>query len=206
MRTFRHSTVSILSLLAIAALSLGSASCSSATAEDGGPKTAGNDTATPDGGAKPDDGPKSEGGGTKGNAPDFTLPALDGKNVSLSDYLGKKVILIDFWATTCQPCLVEMPHVVSMYEKYKDKGFIVLAVAGDGPETSARVSAEAHAKNMSFPVLMDEETSIIARYSPKKDMPFWVLIDKNGNVVKKKNGYDPGDEVKLAQEIEALLK
>lgn len=172
-----------------------STSCSGTTSDADGAKS-------PDG-----DGSSTEPtAASKGSAPEFTLPSIDGSNVSLSDYLGKKVILIDFWATTCQPCLVEMPHVVSMYEKFKDRGFVVLAVAGDGPETRAQVSAEVHAKKMTFPVLLDEETSVIARYSPKKDMPFWVLIDKNGNVVKKKNGYDPGDEVKLAEEIEKLLQ
>ncbi len=140
----------------------------------------------------------------KGNAPDFTLPTLDGANMSLSEHMGK-VVLVDFWSTTCNPCLEEMPHLVEMYEKYKAKGFIILAVSGDGPETRSAVSTVVHQKKMSFPVLMDEETTVIARYNPKKDMPFWVLIDKSGNIVKKKNGYDPGDEVKLAADIEALL-
>ncbi len=144
-------------------------------------------------------------GGTKGNAPDFTLPTLDGKNVSLSDYAGK-VVLVDFWSTTCNPCLEEMPHLVEMYEKYKAKGFVILAVAGDGPETRSNVSSVVHQKKMSFPVLMDEETTVISRYNPKKDMPFWVLIDKTGNIVKKKNGYDPGDETRLAADIESLLQ
>ena len=143
--------------------------------------------------------------GAKGNAPDFTLPTLDGTNMSLSEHVGK-VVLVDFWATTCNPCLEEMPHFVEMYEKYKAKGFIILGVSGDGPETRSAVSTVVHQKRMTFPVLMDEETTVIARYNPKKDMPFWVLIDRSGNIVKKKNGYDPGDEVKLAADIEALLK
>jgi len=145
-------------------------------------------------------------GGSKGSAPDFTLPSLDGKNVSLSDYTGKNVILIDFWSTTCDPCLVEMPHIVAIYEKFKAKGFIVLAVSLDGPETRSQVSAVVHDKKMTFPVLLDEETSVVARYNPKKDMPFSVLIDKNGNIVKKMSGYNPGDEEKLAQEVEKLLQ
>jgi hypothetical protein len=47
---------------------------------------------------------------------------------------------------------------------------------------------------------------VIARYNPKKDMPFWVLVDKGGNIVSKKNGYSPGDEKVLAEEIEKLLQ
>jgi len=113
---------------------------------------------------------------------------------------------VDFWSTTCNPCLEEMPHLVEIYEKYKAKGFVIVAVAGDGPETRSNVSTVVHQKKMNFPVLMDEETTVIARYNPKKDMPFWVLIDRAGNIVKKKNGYDPGDEEKLAADIEGLLK
>jgi peroxiredoxin len=147
----------------------------------------------------------SSSGGSKGSAPDFTLPSLDGKNVSLSDYKGK-VVLIDFWSTTCDPCLVEMPHLVSMYEKYKGKGFVILAVSLDGPETRSQVSTVVHDKKMSFPVLLDEETSVVARYNPKRDMPFSVLVDKSGNIVKKTSGYNPGDEEKLAAEVEKLLQ
>jgi peroxiredoxin len=165
--------------------------CSGSGSADGGSKT-------PEGGA----GTSKKGG----SAPDFTLPALDGSNVALSDYLGKSVVLIDFWATTCDPCLVEMPHLVGIYEKYKGKGFVVLAISGDDADTRSRVPNVVHEKKMTFPVLMDSETSVIARYHPSKTMPFWVLIDKSGSIVKKKNGYDPGDEVALAQEIEKLLQ
>lgn len=183
----KHSARALLSFLALTACS----STSQNTKADGAPTTT-------DVVAKP-------AAGTKGNAPDFTLPTLDGKNVSLSDYAGK-VVLVDFWSTTCNPCLEEMPHLVEMYEKYKAKGFVILAVAGDGPETRSNVSSVVHQKKMSFPVLMDEETTVISRYNPKKDMPFWVLIDKTGNIVKKKNGYDPGDETRLAADIESLLQ
>ena len=190
----KHTALSRRGLLAAgAALPLvHTVGCNGTSASDGGPKT------------------PHESGSThskKGpSAPDFTLPALDGSNVALSDYLGKSVVLIDFWATTCDPCLVEMPHLVSMYEKYKAKGFVVLAISGDDADTRSRVPNVVHEKKMTFPVLLDSETTVIARYHPSKTMPFWVLIDKGGSIVKKKNGYDPGDEVALAQEIEKLLQ
>src|SRR6185437_14593748 len=64
-----------------------------------------------------------------GSAPDFSLKSTEGKTVRLSDYLGKSVVLIDFWSTTCDPCLAEMPHLVDLYKANKDKGFVVLAVS-----------------------------------------------------------------------------
>src|SRR5262245_6094708 len=105
-------------------------------------------------------------------APDFSLPSLDGKTVRLSDYLGKSVVLIDFWSTTCDPCMAEMPHLVDLYKKHKEKGFVVLAISLDGPESRAQVSSVVHDKEMIFPVLLDEETTVKARYNPKGEMPF----------------------------------
>lgn len=139
-------------------------------------------------------------------APDFSLPALDGKTVRLSDYAGNSVVLLDFWSTTCDPCLAEMPHLVDLYKRYKDKGFVVLAVSLDGPESRAQVSSVAHDKEMIFPVLLDEETTVTARYNPKRELPYAVLIGKNGSILHRRGGYQPGDEKTLADEIEKALR
>jgi len=148
-------------------------------------------------------GAKPAGGGA--SAPDFTLPALDGKQVSLSDYKGNSVVLIDFWSTTCDPCMIEMPHLVDLYKKHKDRGFVVLAVSADGPESRAQVSSVVRAKEMVFPVLLDEETVVTARYNPKRELPFTVLIGKDGSIVHKRGGYTAGDEKTLAVEVEKAL-
>jgi peroxiredoxin len=147
----------------------------------------------------------AEGAGARAGAPDFTLQSTEGKTVRLSDYLGKSVILIDFWSTTCDPCMAEMPHLVDMYKARKDKGFVVLAVSLDGPESLADVNRVVHDKGMVFPVLLDQETTVVARYNPKREMPFWVLIDKSGSIVKSKPGYTPGDEKLLAAELDKVL-
>jgi peroxiredoxin len=138
-------------------------------------------------------------------APDFTLPSLDGKTVRLSDYLGKSVVLIDFWSTTCDPCMVEMPHLVELYKQHKEKGFVVLAISLDGPESRAQVSSVAHDKEMIFPVLLDEETTVVARYNPKRELPFAVVIGKDGSILHKRGGYNPGDEKSLTAQVEKAL-
>lgn len=138
-------------------------------------------------------------------APDFTLPALDGSTVRLSQYRGQSVVLLDFWSTTCDPCMVEMPHLVELYEKHKADGFVVLAVSIDGPESRAQVASVAHDKGMTFPVLLDEETSVVARFNPKKEMPYAVLVDRDGVVRHKRAGYQPGDEKLLAAEVDKAL-
>ena len=63
--------------------------------------------------------------GVAARPPDFELEALNGDFVRLSDHLGKQVVLIDFWATFCHPCLTSMPHLEELYQKYRDQGFLV---------------------------------------------------------------------------------
>lgn len=149
-----------------------------------------------EGSAKPSSGPK---------APDFSLPSLDGKTVQLSEYIGKNVVLINFWSTTCDPCMVEMPHFVELYKRHKDKGFVVLAISLDGPESRAQVSSVVHDKEMIFPVLLDEETTVVARYNPKRELPYSVIIGRDGSIVHKRAGYNPGDEKSLTAEVEKAL-
>lgn len=145
-------------------------------------------------------------GAASPSAMDFALQSTDGKTVHLSDYLGKDVVLIDFWSTTCAPCMTEMPFLVDLYRKHKDKGFVILAVSLDGPESLADVNRVVHDKDMIFPVLLDQETTVVSRFNPKKEMPFAVLIDKSGKIIHKKPGYQPGDEKILAEEVQKALQ
>jgi len=138
-------------------------------------------------------------------AQDFTTRDMDGKTVRLSDYLGKKTILLNFWSTYCEPCLAEFPHLRKMQDDKKDKGFAILAVAMDGPETVAQVKPFALRNNLNFPVLMDEDSAICALYNPKKSGPLTILIDKTGSVTQVREGYNPGDEESLAVEVDKLL-
>ena len=138
-------------------------------------------------------------------AADFIARDIDGKTIRLSDYLGKQAILIDFWSTFCEPCLAEMPHLRRLYEANKGKGFVVLAVSMDGPETVADVPSFAKRNSMVFPVVLDEDSHVAAIYNPKKSAPLSVLIDKSGKVVKVHEGYNPGDEVTLAADVANIL-
>jgi peroxiredoxin len=141
-----------------------------------------------------------------GMAQDFTAQDTAGKTVHLSDYLGKQAVLINFWGTFCEPCLAEFPHLNRIYDQNKAKGFVVLAVSMDGPDTIASVPAFAKRNSLSFPVLLDEDSHVAALYNPKKSAPLSVLIDKSGKVVRTHEGYNPGDEVELEKAIQAASK
>lgn len=138
-------------------------------------------------------------------AQDFTTRDMDGNTVRLSDYLGKKTILLNFWSTYCEPCLAEFPHLRKMQDDRKAKGLAVLAVSMDGPETVAQVKPFAQRNNLNFPVLLDEDSAICALYNPKKSGPLTILIDKTGSVAQVREGYNPGDEEILAAEVDKLL-
>jgi len=138
-------------------------------------------------------------------ATDFAARDIDGKTVRLSDYLGKQAVLLDFWSTFCEPCLAEMPHLRKLYNEQKAKGFIVLAISMDGPETVAEVPSFAKRNGMSFPVLLDEDSHVVSIYNPKKSAPLSVLIDKRGLVVRVREGYNPGDESQIAADVANVL-
>lgn len=181
-------------VLTVAALSV-SVACGGEAATNGGAQT---------GGASGGPVPTTAGGASA--AQDFTAQDINGKTVHLSDYLGKQAILLNFWGTFCEPCLAEFPHVRRIYAAYKAKGFVVLAVSMDGPDTIANVPAFAKRNNLDFPVLLDEDSHVAAIYNPKKSAPLSILIDKSGKVVRTHEGYNPGDEEALEKEVAEMVK
>ncbi|NPA41658.1 MAG: TlpA family protein disulfide reductase [Aquificae bacterium] len=116
-------------------------------------------------------------------APDFKLKTLDGKEVSLSDYRGK-VVLINFWATWCPPCREEMPLFESVYRKYKDKGFEILAISTDASIDPVRKFVREF--KLSFPILYDDK-NVVNLYSVQ-GLPTSFLIDREGKIVKVRLG------------------
>jgi peroxiredoxin len=149
-------------------------------------------------------GPGITGAGAS-QASDFTLTAVDGLRVTLSDHLGKDVVLLNFWATWCAPCAAEMPHLQRLYERHRDEGLLILAISMDGPESLDNVAPFVRRHGLSFPVLLDEETRVVGLYNPRRAAPFNVLIDRAGRVVKTTEGYNAGDEKAIEQAVLALL-
>jgi peroxiredoxin len=138
-------------------------------------------------------------------ASDFTLRDLDGRQVHLSDFAGK-VVLLDFWATWCVPCAAELPQLEALYEKQKDAGLVVVGIDMDGPESVAQVVPFARRYNLTFPTLLDEETRVVNVYNPKRVAPMTVLIDRRGMIARVRNGYNAGDEKLIADDVANLLK
>lgn len=132
---------------------------------------------------------------------DFSLETLDGKTVSLSDYVGENVVMLDFWATWCEPCLAAMPHLNEIYNKHKADGFVLLSISMDGPDTVAEVRSYTQRHKLDFPVLLDEESRAVSLYNPKRSAPYSVLIARDGTILHKRDGYQPGDEMAIDEEV-----
>lgn len=137
-------------------------------------------------------------------ATDFTLRDIENQAVSLADYRGS-VVLMNFWATWCGPCMQEMPHLQAMYDELKGQGFVVLSVSTDDARDASKVKPLVKAKRLTFPVVLDKETTVVSQYNPAKTLPYTVLIDRDGKIAKVHQGYNPGDEKNMRTEVLALL-
>jgi cytochrome c biogenesis protein CcmG, thiol:disulfide interchange protein DsbE len=132
--------------------------------------------------------------------PLFELKTLEGENYRLSDELGKHVIILDFWATWCKPCLRELPHINKIYEKYKDQGLRAYAISIDDASSKSKIKPTMKRYKFKLPVLLDTNQTAIRKYNPSKNVPFLIVIGKDGEVIREFNGYKPGDE-KLVEEL-----
>ena len=135
-------------------------------------------------------------------APDFTLPRLGGANLRLQEQRGQ-VVMVNFWATWCGPCRVEMPHLSRLYDKYRASGFTVLAVNID--EDPNKAASLASQLGMRFPVLLDTDKKVSRLYD-LSTMPSTVLIDREGRVRYVHRGYRDGYEETYDRQIRELLR
>ena len=141
--------------------------------------------------------------------PDLKLKDLDGKDVSLADYKGK-VVFLNFWATWCDPCLVEIPWLIDMQAKYASRGFTVVGVAMDDEGRSAvapfvakeRFDVNGQKLPMGYPILLGTDEAA-DKFGGILGYPTSFLISRDGKVVTKFQGLKSSDE--LLKAIEAQL-
>ncbi len=143
-------------------------------------------------------------------APDVTLKDLNGSDVSLAQYRGK-VVLVNFWATWCNPCRIEIPWLIEMQEKYGPRGFVVLGIAMDEEGKSVvepyvqreRFTVNGNsARAMNYPILIGSD-AVADKFGGLIGFPTSVLISKDGREVKRITGLISYDE--MAKAIEELL-
>ena len=136
------------------------------------------------------------------NAPDFTLKSVAGVNLRLQEQRGR-VVMVNFWATWCGPCRQELPHLNSLYDKYRASGFVLLGVnIDDDPRAAASLAAKL---GLRFPVLLDTDKKV-SRVYDMSAMPATLLIDRDGRVRHIHRGYRDGVERTYEEQVRGLLK
>ncbi len=134
-------------------------------------------------------------------APDFTLKDLNGKKVQLRDFR-RKVIFLNFFATWCVPCRLEMPAMERLSKAYKDKGLVVLAV--DIKESAKTVRTFLQELKVSFPALLDADGSVAFTYGIRP-LPATYLIGRDGKILWRAFGAREWDNAASRQYFSRLL-
>jgi len=125
-------------------------------------------------------------------APDFELTSLDGKSVKLSDYRGKAVVL-NFWATWCGPCKIEMPWLVDLETKYQGQGLQIVGVSMDDLSKD-KVQDFATQMGLNYTVLMGKE-AVGEQYGGVEGLPTTFYIDRSGKVIESVAGLISKSEI-----------
>lgn len=137
-------------------------------------------------------------------APNFSLPDLSGKKISLSSYRGKAVLL-NFWATWCAPCKIETPWLVELRNQYAPQGFEILGVSTEGDDLAdsdtdgwardrTAVQEFMQKEHIDYPLLMNGD-SISKPYGGLDELPTSFFIDRNGDVVATQLGLTSKDNI-----------
>ena len=121
-----------------------------------------------------------------GGAPDFTLTSLDGREVRLSQFRGK-VVILDFWATWCPPCKMELPHFIELHKEFQDDGLVIIGVSLD--KTGVRdVASFVNEWKIPYVIVMGTG-EVVRSYGGIRGIPTTFVIGKDGKIYRKYVGY-----------------
>jgi len=136
------------------------------------------------------------------DAPQFSLPSLDGRELTLNDYQGKH-LLVNFWATWCGPCKVEMPSLELLYRKFKKRNFAMIAVSNDifGAQV---VEPYIRAQEFTFPIGLDPKLKASNQFGVIS-LPTTFLIDPQGKIIGVLNGAENWADPKTLLYFDQLL-
>lgn len=115
------------------------------------------------------------------SAAPFVTKDLNGNRIDLSEHIGQKAILLDFWSIYCSPCVREMPAVIDLYEKYNAMGLEVFGISLDSSFNARRLGKfiEGYERNIPYPIIHDARSEIRRLYGVDT-LPTYVLVDTDG--------------------------
>ena len=135
-------------------------------------------------------------------AEEFAVPTPNGQSIRLADYRGR-VVLLNFWATWCPPCQAEMPAMERLYQGFKDRGFVLLAISVDADGGSV-VKPFLQERKFTYPIGLDPKMALAGRYGVRA-LPSSFLVDKRGTLVALAMGPREWDSPDAHAAIESLL-
>lgn len=137
--------------------------------------------------------------------PDFRLESISGEKVSLYELLRTGPVYINFWAMWCVPCRAELKALQQIYDEFKYKGVNVISINIDTPRSTSKVKSFIAGQKYTFPVLLDPNQEVFKKLNGY-NLPYSLLIDRDGKLVKVRNSYLPGDEREIKKDIQSLIK
>lgn len=140
-----------------------------------------------------------------GGASDFSLRDVTGRTVSLSDYLYDNVVLLSFWAPCCESGKQKTIDSQKLFESYRERGLMVLAVTVDEPGRRGEVRTFVKQRDVAFPVLIDSESAVMDLYNPRRLLPYTIILDRRGRITWTHEGYVPGDEQLVEAAVVRIL-
>jgi len=133
------------------------------------------------------------------------VQTIAGEEVSLQELISRGPVLVNFWALWCEPCKIEMKQLQSLYDRYSEKGFSILAINQDNHKSISKVSSYISSHEYSFYISTDPDGELAQQFNVQS-IPLSILFDTNGIIVYKALGYKPGDEKKIEEALENIYK
>ncbi len=135
----------------------------------------------------------------------IVVQTISGEEVSLQELISRGPVLVNFWALWCEPCKIEMKQLQSLYDRYSEKGFSILAINQDNQKSISKVSSYISSQEYSFYISTDPDGELAQQFNVQS-IPLSILFDTNGIIVYKALGYKPGDEKKIEEALENIYK
>lgn len=135
----------------------------------------------------------------------FRLKNLDNRTTTYKSIKGEKLTVIDFWATWCKPCVKSIPKLVEISEELKSEGVNFVGISIDGPRNQAKVKPFVRSLGVKYPVLLDTNSEVMARLGVQA-VPSLLVVNSDDEIVYFHEGYKPGEEITIREEILKLLE